>query len=78
MYNTWGNWPLEVKGKIRYFGGKCFNKSNCQFRGLFSDGAGSFVAEWKIVNGVSIRTVPTDSVDVIHLFINHIDPPEFE
>lgn len=77
MYNAWGGRPLEVKGSIRYFGGKCSNQKNCQFRGIFSDGAGSFVAEWKIVDGVSVRTVLTNSVDVIHLFMDHIDPPEF-
>lgn len=24
---------------MRYFGGKCFDADNCQFRGVFSDGA---------------------------------------
>jgi hypothetical protein len=78
MYNAWGNRPLEVKEGIRYFGGKCFDAKNCQFRGLFSDAAGSFVAEWKIVDGVSIRTVLTDSNDVTGLFLKYIDPPEYE
>ena len=78
MYNAWGTRPLEYKGKIRYFGGKCFDAKNCQFRGLFSDAAGSFVAEWRIVNGLSARTVLTSSNDVINLFITHIDPPEFD
>lgn len=77
MYNAWGTRPLELKG-IRYFGGKCFDVMNCKFRGLFSDAAGSFVAEWMIVNGTPIRTVLTDSNDVVDLFIRHIDPPEFE
>lgn len=77
MYNAWGARPLDIKG-IRYFGGKCFDVKNCQFRGLFSDAAGSFVAEWRIVGGVSIRTVLTNSNDVVNLFIRHIDPPEFD
>lgn len=78
MYDAWGERPLEVKGAVRYFGGKCADVKNCQFRGLFSDAAGSFVAEWQIVNGLSNRTVLTDSNDVVNLFMQHIDPPEFE
>jgi hypothetical protein len=78
MYNAWGSRPLEVKGAVRYFGGKCFDAHNCQFRGLFSDAAGSFVAEWRIVNDQATRTVLTDSNDVVHLFIANIDPPEYQ
>ncbi|HET8711859.1 MAG TPA: hypothetical protein VFM32_10805, partial [Spongiibacteraceae bacterium] len=78
MYNAWGARPLEVSGGPRYFGGKCFDTKNCQFRGLFSDAAGSFVAEWRIVNGIPMRTVLTDSNDVVNLFTQNIDPPEFE
>jgi len=78
MYNAWGSRPLEHPGSIRYFGGKCFDNGNCQLRGLFSDGAGTFVAEWAIVNGLSIRTVLTGSDDVVNLFMKNIDPPEYE
>ena len=78
MYNAWGNRPLEYKGVIRYFGGPCSDAKNCQFRGLFSDASGSFVAEWKVVNGLPIRTILTSSNDVMNLFSEHIDPPEFE
>ena len=35
MYDAWGGRPLEYKGAIRYFGGRCANPKNCQFRGLF-------------------------------------------
>jgi hypothetical protein len=78
MYDAWGKRPLEVAGIVRYFGGKCFDTKNCQFRGLFSDAAGSFVAEWKIINGLSNRTVLSDSGDLVKLFMQNIDPPEFE
>jgi hypothetical protein len=78
MYDAWGARPLEYKGVIRYFGGKCFDKHNCQFRGLFSDAAGTFVAEWLIANGLSNRTILTSSNDVVNLFAKNIDPPEFE
>jgi hypothetical protein len=78
MYNAWGTRPLEVKGVIRYFGGKCSDEKNCQFRGVFSDAGGAYVAEWRIVGGKSIRTVLTDSDDVNNLFIKNIDPPEYE
>lgn len=77
MYNAWGDRPLEVKG-VRYFGGNCIDAKNCHFRGLFSDGAGSFVAEWQIVDGVSLRTMLTGSDDVVNLFMQHIDPPQYE
>jgi len=77
MYDAWGNRPLEYKGIIRYFGGKCSDTKNCRFRGSFSDAAGSFVAEWQIVNGLSSRTVLTDSDDIGELFMQHIDPPEY-
>lgn len=78
MYNAWGERPLEYKGTVRYFGGRCTDTKNCRFRGLFSDGAGSFVAEWQIVNGLPFRTVLSDSNDIVHLFTQHIDPPEFD
>lgn len=78
MYDAWGSRPLEQKGVIRYFGGQCFDENNCQVRGLFSDAAGSFVAEWKIINGVPVRTILTNSNDVVNLFHEHIDPPTFD
>jgi hypothetical protein len=78
MYNAWGNRPLEVKGVVRYFGGRCFDAMNCHFRGLFADAGASFVAEWHIVEGVPSRTVLTASDDVVNLFMENIDPPVLE
>jgi hypothetical protein len=78
MFNAWGSRPIEYKDVIRYFGGNCYDKDNCQFRGLFSDAAGSYVAEWKIINGKSFRTVLTSSDDIIDLFMKKIDPPTHE
>ena len=78
MYNAWGNRPLEYPGAVRYFGGGCVDKKNCQFRGLFSDAAGAYVAEWLIVEGYAIRTVLTNSIDVVNLFTKNIDPPVFD
>jgi len=78
MYDAWGSRPLEFKGVVRYFGGQCADTTNCGFRGLFSDGASTFVAEWQIAHGVSTRTVLTDSSDVVDLFKRKIDPPDFE
>ena len=46
---------------MRYFGDKCFDKKHCQFRELFFDAAGAFVAEWLIVDAVAIRSVLTGS-----------------
>jgi hypothetical protein len=73
MYNAWGSRPLEYKGVIRYFGGTCLDSENCRFRGVFSDAAGSFGAEWYIIKGLAIRTVISSSSDIIQLFAKHID-----
>jgi hypothetical protein len=78
MFNAWGKRPLEVRGAIRYFGGACSSVGNCRFRGIFSDGAGSFAAEWLVVEGRSTRTVFTDISDVLQLFAKQIDPPEIQ
>jgi hypothetical protein len=75
MYNAWGGRPLEHHGVIRYFGGGCSDNKNCQFRGIFSDGSGSFVAEWLVVDGLATRSIITGSDDVVNLFKNNIDPP---
>lgn len=78
MYDAWGERPLSHPGKVRYLGGWCHDTSNCQLRGVFSDGAASFAAEWRIVDGRPFRTVLTDSSDVVDLFIRNIDPPRFD
>jgi len=78
MYDAWGGRPVEVKGAVRYFGGRCYDPMNCTLRGLFSDAAGSYVAEWQITNGISGRTVLTSSGDIVSDFIGNIDPPEYE
>jgi len=78
MYNAWGNRPLEVKNVIKYFGAHCYDNKNCTIRGIFSDAAGSFVAEWKIINGKSFRTIITDSNDILGMFKNNISPPVFD
>lgn len=75
MYDAWGSRPLEYPGAIRYFGGWCADASDCQVRGVFSDGASIFVAEWRVVQGQTMRTVLTDSRDIVELFMAHIDPP---
>lgn len=78
MFNAWGGRSLEVKGVVRYFGGQCSDAKNCEFRGIFSDGAGTFVAEWRVVDGIPMRDVLTDSSDIVDLFMHNIDPPENE
>jgi hypothetical protein len=78
MYNAWGGRPLESRQAVRYFGGRCDDQENCRFRGLFSDAAGAFAAEWVVMGGLSARTVLTDSSDILKLFREHIDPPEFQ
>lgn len=72
MFNAWGGRPLK-DGDTRYFGGGCGDEENCIFRGLFSDGAGTFVAEWRVRNGVSERTILTRSSDVMNVLRNNLD-----
>jgi len=78
MFNAWGARPLQHPGSVRYFGGFCYDENTCVVRGLFADGAASYVAEWAIVDGVPERRIITESSDVVHLFIKNIDPPRFE
>jgi hypothetical protein len=75
MFDAWGARPLEHPGSIRYFGGSCVNQQHCQFRGIFSDGAGTFVAEWVVFSGLVSRTVLTGNGDIVHLIMKNIDPP---
>lgn len=77
MFNAWGDRPLQVPTQ-RYFGGSCRDTENCVFRGLFSDGGAAFVAEWRVIFGVPVRTVLTWSTDVIGLFMRDIDAAEAE
>jgi len=78
MYNSWGNRPLEIPNVIKYFDAHCYDNTNCTIRGIFSDAAGSFVAEWKIINGKPTRTMITDSNDILNLFSKNISPPAFD
>ena len=78
MFDAWGERPLQIEGVIRYFGGKCDQDGNCAFRGLFSDGAASFAAEWSISHGVTKRTVLSGSDDLKSLFMKNIDPPSYD
>jgi hypothetical protein len=78
MYNAWGNRPLEHKGSIRYLGAHCYSDVDCKLRGIFSDAAGSYVAEWIMFGGTSQRTVLTSTNDVMHMFMKNIDPPYYD
>ena len=79
MYNAWEGRPLspqpfkDKKSIFRYFGGACSSEEYCVFRGLFSDGAGSFVAEWVVMSGVSARTVLSNTGDVKQSIRSNID-----
>ena len=77
MFNAWGTRPLEYPGAVKYFAGICQSKNWCTLRGLFSDAAGSFVAEWQIRQGIPERTIITTSKDVVSLFIKNIEPPVY-
>ncbi len=78
MFDAWGDRPFKVDGVIRYFGGQCDNGGNCAFRGIFGDGAETFVAEWYISKRNVKRTVFTSSDDVVDLFRKNIDPSSYD
>ena len=79
MYNAWEGRPLSPKplpgrkSNFRYFGGGCATEDYCVFRGLFSDAAGTFVAEWVVMNGVSARTILSNSSDIKGRITSNID-----
>lgn len=75
MFNVWGDRPLAPKdGKgFRYFGGHCTDAETCTFRGIFSDGAGTFAAEWRVFNGATTRTVVSNDEEVMAPIWNNID-----
>ena len=78
MFNAWGERPLFYENGIQYFAGVCNHDNWCTLRGLFSDSAGSFVAEWQLRDGVVQRTIITYSDDVVHLFMKNITPPIYD
>lgn len=42
----------------------------------FSDGAGTFVAEWTVTEGRAFRTIITDDSGIFELFEKNIDGEE--
>jgi len=71
MFDAWGTRHLaKHEGKpVTYFVGACPSKERCYFRGLFSDGAGTFVVEWKVFQGATTRTVISDDEELISIFM---------
>jgi hypothetical protein len=78
MYNAWGKKPGDGQGTAQRLSAQCFDAYNCIVRGLFSETAGAYIAEWAIVDGHASRTMLTGSRDVVELFKKHIEPPLFE
>ena len=67
MYNPW-----FVYTKKEFFSVEGWTESGWIVRGFFSDGAGSYVAEWKIINGASIRTILSNDEYLIAKFYNEM------
>ena len=78
MYNAWGKRPAEGKGAVKHLAANCYGPMNCIVRGVFSEAAAAYAAEWAIVDGHAARTMLTGSKDIVDLFMKHIDPPGFE
>jgi hypothetical protein len=62
----------------KYFEGFCYDELNCSFRGVFGDGGGSYAAEWRVVDGKPVRSILSDSEDIIQFFLLNMKPPKFE
>ncbi len=77
MYNAWGR-RADGTTASRHLAAACFDRENCVVRGIFSDGASAYVAEWAVVDGRTSRTILTGSRDVVDLFQRHLEPPGFE
>ncbi|HTG02060.1 MAG TPA: hypothetical protein VK654_15875 [Nitrospirota bacterium] len=75
MYNAWGR---KTGDAAQSLSAHCFDPFNCIVRGLFSEAAGAYVAEWAIVDGRTARTMLTGSRDVVDLFRKNIGAPLFE
>lgn len=75
MYNAWGRTSGDPAQRLS---AQCFDASNCIVRGVFSEPAGAYAAEWAVVDGRTSRTLLTGSRDVVDLFRKHIGAPLFE
>ena len=65
MYNPWFAIPArESFSATRYEDGWVLT-------GLFSDGAGTYLARWRILGGTALREVISDDENVISLFHQH-------
>jgi|SRR5690554_3790144 len=78
MYNALLGSPSLVKNVVQYLYASCHTPNSCLVRGLFSDAGSSYVAEWMVIDGKSIRTILTSSQDVVSKFRESIKPPLFE
>ncbi|MBV7534321.1 hypothetical protein KW842_00950 [Duganella sp. sic0402] len=72
MYN-----PLIDSKFAESFGGFCYDKNNCSFRGAFGDAGGVYAAEWVIKNGKAYRTSLSDSADFFQFVKSHLSPPQY-
>jgi len=77
MYNALGRRP-DGAAVSRHMAAACYDRENCVVRGIFSDAASAYVAEWAVVDGRTSRTMLTGSRDVVDLFQRHLEPPGFE
>lgn len=76
MYDAWGkNRSEDLQSNVRHFGGHCVTPTDCVFRGVFSDGAETYVAQWEIVAGHAERTILTSEPDIVNVILANIDGP---
>jgi hypothetical protein len=71
MYNAWEGRPL-VTGDHKSLAVQC-RSGECTISAALSDGAGSYVAEWKIKDGKSRRTLLSADEKVMFPFMEAMD-----
>jgi hypothetical protein len=59
MYEPWFGTPSRDTVSLARYG------DGWVLTGLFSDGAGTYVARWRILSGTSLREVISDNEDLI-------------
>ncbi|RLP53265.1 MAG: hypothetical protein D6160_16580 [Ketobacter sp.] len=78
MYNAGAEKGHQVNGVVEYFYANCYDAKNCIVRGIFSDAGGTYVAEWKVLDGKPFRTILTTAGDIVSKFVDDIRPPVYQ
>ncbi|WP_369600650.1 hypothetical protein AAIA72_12500 [Hahella sp. SMD15-11] len=67
--------PARPEGWVH---ASCMDAENCVVRVVLGDAGDTYVAEWYVLDGKSLRTLLSPSEDLINLFMKDIRPPVYE